>query len=147
MALPHTEVFGPSGWDQSAPLYFTAKCSLGLMLAPFTVAKRPLTEPRHSWTLGCCKCVRKISSSVESVGGSDVRWHDKCLIGMEFPQRRAAVIVLHFHADFECGPDGCAPSILRGCHTTSSLSITPSEAGPAHFSICWRNPGPGSPKG
>ena len=73
--------------------------------------------------------VISISSSVESVGGLNVRWHDKCLIGMEFPQRRAAVIVLHFHPDFECGPDGCAPSILRGCH--GHVTLLPSVPGRA----------------
>src|ERR1022692_1541502 len=35
---------------------------------------------------------------------------------MEFPNAEPPLLCSIFHPSFECGPDGRAPSILRGCH-------------------------------
>ena len=62
-------------------------------------------------------------------GWVEFRWHDKCLIGMEFPNAEPPLLCSIFHSSFECGPDGRAPSILRGCH--GHVTLLPSIPGRA----------------
>src|ERR1022692_385157 len=87
-------------------------------------------EPRAGLpSVPMSKIVYFLPSSGESVGGSNFRWHDKCLIGMEFPNAEPPLLCSIFHPGFECGPDGRAPSILRGCH--GHVTLLPSIPGRA----------------
>src|ERR1017187_9424781 len=86
----------------------------------YAAAVQHLLGPNHALF---CPFVRGICGWVE------FRWHDKCLIGMEFPNAEPPSLCSIFHSSFECGPDGRAPSILRSCH--GHVTLLPSIPGRA----------------
>src|ERR1017187_7745521 len=101
---------------------------LGGTAHPIHAAPARSVNPQRSAFIGVHR--RPIITFVRGIcGWVEFRWHDKCLIGMEFPNAEPPLLCSIFHSSFECGPDGRAPSILRGCH--GHVTLLPSIPGRA----------------